>query len=465
MTKINNMLKVKIKNLAVSCAIALSSFAPAYAADDLISVYKNAEQNDPTFLASKSSLQASNLNIDLAKTFWFPTVSGSYGTSTSRTYYREALTEDENGNPLLDEEGNPISIKKTAWSDGSTWGISLSQSIYDHSNWLGLDKAEMGVKAAEAQHSSVQQQLFIRVAQAYFNVLAANDGLEFSKAEKEAIERQLEQTNQRYRVGLIAVTAVHEAKANYDRAKANEILAQNTLDNSLENLREITGNYHTDLLSLKDDLPLETPEPQDIDQWVQVAENNNLAILAQKLNLDIAMKDIDIKNASHLPSVGLSAGLDGNPVAERFGFGDDSYNTSLSLSVSIPIFSGFSTSTQVTQAKYRYQEAAHNMEAQRRKAVRETRSAYLGVLAQISSIQALKQAEVSAQSALDATQAGLEAGTRTIVDVLQSTTTLFSSKRNLAQAKYDYVLNLLKLKQAAGILKEDDIRQVNQWLK
>ncbi len=458
------MLNSKMKTIAASCLLAMTSISNVFAADDLISVYKQAERNDPVYLASKSSLQASNLQIDLAKSSFLPFISGTWSTNTNRTYFRDSqVALDEDKNPILDDQGNPVTYKKSAFGDSSTWGINLNQELYDHSTWLNYDKAELSIKAAETQHESTQQQLFIRVAQAYFNVLAARDGLAFSRAEKKAIERQLEQTNERHRVGLIAITAVHEARANFDRAVADEISAQNNLDNALESLREITGQYHNELQSLKTEFPLATPEPQNIDQWVQVAETNNLGVLAQKLNLDIAMNDIDVKSAGHLPTVNLSASYGGGD-KEQFSFGSNADTASIGIKVSVPIFSGFATSTNVQQAKYKYQEAAHNMEAQRRQAVRETRSAYLGVLAAISSVNALKQAELSAQSALNATQAGLEAGTRTIVDVLQSTTTLFSSKRNLSRAKYDYVLNLLKLKQAAGILKEEDIITINQWL-
>jgi outer membrane protein len=454
--------KRQLKLITVACIAAWSS--AQVQATNLIEIYESAAKNDPTFLASQAKLKSASLQTDAAMSAWLPKISASYSTSESNTRYKDAVKKrDENGAIILDDNNIPVMINSLT-KPSSSYSISLTQSIYSHEIYLNLGQAEKQVKAAEIQHESIRQQLFVRVAEAYFNMLAANDALELAQAETKAIERQLEQTIQKNEVGLIAITEVHEAQANYDSALASEILAQNDVDNSQESLREITGSYYQSVSSLSDRLELKLPTPTNIDDWVNITENNNLSIQASKLQMDVAMTSIDIKKSGHLPTVSMSAGYSGGD-SESFAFAGDSNTSSISITVSIPIFEGFSTSTGVQSAKYLYQESSHNLEKERRSAIRQARSGYLGVNAAIRSVQARAQSVTSSESALEATQAGADAGTRTIVEVLTSTKNLYSAKRQLLQAKYQYIINLLKLKQAAGVLTKEDIIMVNSWLK
>jgi outer membrane protein len=454
--------KRQLKLITVACIAAWST--TQVQAANLIDIYESAAKNDPTFLASQAKLKSSSLQTDKAMSDWLPKIAANYSTSESNAMFKDAKTKkDTNGNDVLDENNNPVMIKSTS-TPKSSYGITLSQTIYSHAQYLNLGQTEKQVKAAEIQHESIKQQLFIRVAEAYFNMLAANDALELAQAETKAIERQLEQTIQKNEVGLIAITEVHEAQANYDSALASEILAQNDVDNSQESLREITGTYYKSVSSLSERLELKLPSPANIDDWVNITENNNLSIQASKLQMDVAMTSIDIKKAGHLPSVEMSAGYSGGD-DDTFAFAGESNTSTIGISVTIPIFNGFSTSTEVQSAKYLYQESSHNLEKERRSAIRQARSGYLGVNAAIRSVQARAQSVTSSESALEATQAGADAGTRTIVEVLTSTKNLYSAKRQLLQAKYQYIVNLLKLKQAAGVLKKEDIIMVNSWLK
>ncbi len=441
-------------------------------ADNLLEIYQLAQESDPTFLASEAGRMATNESVNQSLASWLPNISAStgYNKSISNTASR-LITEP---GPLLGQN-----IPSTTTDTDSYGGINLSlgQKVFDYGNWLQLKQFEKQALQSNINHENVKQELSIRVAEAYFNVLAAQDSVDFSKAESEAVSKQLAQAKQRFEVGLIAMTDVHEAQANYDQALASQIAAQNALDNAYEALQQITGQYHYDLLSLKEDVPLKKPQPADIKSWVKKSEENNLLIKASQISLEIAKRAISIAETGHYPTVDLNASysrsersntlseVDGQaPFEEKQKAGIFS-SRSVGLSINIPIYSGGSVTSQTRQSQHEYQQAAHNLEAERRRAVSSARSAYLGVVASVSSVNAFKQSVVSSQSALDATQAGFEVGTRTIVDVLQQTQRLYDAKRNYAKGRYDYILNTLRLKQAAGLLTNDDLVSINQMLR
>jgi len=462
--------------------IALLSSSSVWA-DNLLEVYNLAKDNDPTYLASDAGRKATNERVNQSMAALLPQLSATFSVSESSEESSGAYTVigavDDPLTPDIDES-LPQNSASTRDSSNSGYRISLSQEIYNHSTWLNLRQSEKRALQSNVNHEGAKQDLVIRVAEAYFNVLAAMDSVEFSKAETEAVSKELAQTKQRFEVGLIAMTDVHEAQSRYDRAVADQISAQNGLDNANEALLQITGQYHYDLLGLKDEIPLRKPQPTNIKDWVKESENKNITIQASKIGLDIAKKAIDISFAGHYPTVDLSASYtDGSGETDSEGtqfFGSfasnsatnndgDSQTSTIGIDVRIPIYSGGRTNSQVKEAQALYQQAAHNLEADHRRAVSETRSSYLGVVAAVSSVNALKQAVISSQSALEATQAGFEVGTRTIVDVLQQTQALYSAKRLHARARYDYILNTLKLKRAAGLLTEEDLAQVNQLLR
>jgi outer membrane protein len=476
--KMKKPLKIAVSVLAV--ALSTNAFA-----DNLLDVYRLAKDGDPTFLASEAGTLATSERVNQSMAGLLPQInaSASYTNSDNESESQSSalLTPTNSSIP-------PFVVPNESQSESDTTStgirISISQELYNHSTWLNLRLSEKRALQAKVNHEGVKQNLIVRAAEAYFDVLAAKDSVAFSQAETEAVSKELAQTKQRFDVGLIAITDVHEAQSRYDLAMANQIAAQNGLDNSLEYLLQITGQYHYDLLSLKESIPLRNPEPENIDEWIKRAIENNISIKASKIGMEIAKKSISISQAGHYPTVDLSASYTdndsdtdtptrpafdntGQPIGTLSNITSNNQNSgsSISLNFNIPIYSGGRTNSQVEEAQHLYQQAAHNLEAERRKAVSLTRSSYLGTIAAVSSVKALKQAVLSAEKSLEATQAGFEVGTRTIVDVLQQTQILFNSKRQYARARYDYVLNILKLKQATGLLTEDDLAAVNKLLR
>jgi outer membrane protein len=325
-----------------------------------------------------------------------------------------------------------------------------------------LSQADNQVAQAEATYAAEQQNTGLRTAQAYFNVLLAQDNLEFARAEKEAIERQLEQAKARFDVGLIAITDVNEAQAGFDQARANVIKAENDLDNASEALREIIGEFDKELNGLAMEIPLKSPEPSNIEDWSKRAQENNLDIISAQNRSELAKKSIDLQFAGHLPTLDLvgTAGFIDNNRPNGFTY----QSQAIGMQVNVPLFQGGGVNSRVRQARHEFEAAQENLDAQRRAVTRQVKDAYRGVLSSISQVEALKAAVVSSQSALEATEAGFEVGTRTMVDVLTEQRNLYRAKRDYAQARYDYIVNSLSLKQASSILLREDIELVNRWL-
>ena len=428
-------MKFKIGSLYAALAFAIA--APAVQADDLLQIYQQALTSDPIVLQAKAQRDALYESIEENRAPLLPSISANVG-------YAKAWND-----PLQD-------------SDGFIGGVNLTQVIYDHSAWVGLDLAEMAASQADSAYASTLQSLITRVTKAYFDVLTAKDNYEFRGAEKAAIERQLEQTKQRFAVGLTAITDVHEAQAQYDLATALEILAKNTFDNSHETLIEITGIGHTTIDVLDTNrFSASTPTPALSSDWLKMAETSNIDLMIQRIAKDIANETIKLFKAGHIPSLNLNAGynkgMDQTP-------GPDYDNTNIGLTLSIPLFEGFKVTSQVKQAQFQYVEASEKLEQTHRSVTKNVRNNFNNVNASISSIKAYEQSVISSESALKATQAGFEVGTRTIVDVLNSTRDLYDSKRQLSEARYGYINSILALKQAAGTLNEDDIISINNGL-
>ena len=333
--------------------------------------------------------------------------------------------------------------------------------LYRHSTWLRLDNAKKRAHQSDIAYQVAKQDLIVRVTQAYFNVLSAKDDLEFSIAEKTAIERQLEQTKQRFSVGLTAITDVHEAQAQYDNAVTDEIRAENQVFNAEEALRVITNVYPRDLNILNTERFSTTrPSPDSANEWQQTAEAKNLELISQKINVDIAKENINIAQSGHYPSLDLSG---------RYNASEDNDSPtldsrSIGITLTVPIYSGGAISSSVRQAQHNYVAASQNMEQSHRNIVRNTRNAYNTVIASVSAIKSLEQSVISAQSALKATEAGFEVGTRTIVDVLNSTRNLYNAKRNLSSTRYSYIQNILVLKRAGGTITDQDLKSINKGL-
>jgi outer membrane protein len=356
--------------------------------------------------------------------------------------------------------------------------VQLRQSVFRWDEWVQLSQAGKQSAQADVDYEAAQQDLVIRVADAYFNVLAAEDTLASEQAAKDAIGRQLEQAQKRFEVGLIAITDVQEAQAAYDQALAAEILAKRNVANRQELLRSIIDEPAPTLAKPGPDLPLVSPDPADENQWVDLAMQQNRSLISSQIGTEIAKDNVSLARTGHYPTVDLVVSRnkqddDGfsrsrtsvdNPTLLRTTTFTDLQTDSISLQFALPIFSGGSTSAQVQQAVYQHRAARERLEGTARETERATRDAYLGVMSEISRVQALKQAFESSKTALKATEAGYDVGTRTTVDVLDARRAVFVAETVYLRSRYDYLLNGLRLKQAAGTLTTDDVAQIDGFL-
>lgn len=338
--------------------------------------------------------------------------------------------------------------------------ISLSQPLYNRGNQVQQRLADATVGQADSDFESVGQLLILRVAERYFNVLSAQDDLTFVRADKDATARQLEQAKQRFEVGLITITDVLEAQARFDNATSTEIFAINNVEDAKEALREVTGEYYDVLQPLEAKLPLKQPQPADVENWLELAVQNNPSLQSAAFSVEGARENINLQKSGHYPTLDLTASY-----SDSDNGSTDTRGGRIGLQLFIPIYEGGAVVSRSREAAFQYEAAKENREELLRAILRQVRDAYRGVDEAISQVKALDQARTSNRSALDATQAGFEVGTRTIVDVLDAQRDVFSAERDYAQARYAYVLNNLRLRQAVGQLYESDLQAINKQLK
>lgn len=438
--------------LSATVGLALSAVTFTSSADDLAQIYQLAVKNDPALLRAAAERDAAQKQVDIAESGFWPQVTGSVGISDSKA------DRFQPGLGVYESEQN-----------GWNAGININQSVFDWSTWKQTDIAEKRAYRAEVAYRATAQGLMLRVVNAYFGALQAQDDLEFALAEKRAIERQLEQTKQRFSVGLTAITDVHEAQAQFDSAVAAVIQARNAVKIAFENIREITGRYPETLAGLQtEQFDPVAPEPAEVRQWVTRAENGNLNLMQSMVTVEIAQQQIKLERAGHYPTVSLNASWGTND-NETTVNGDTTNlprldSRQIGVSVDVPIFSGYRTSASVAQARDNYVASSQTMVETRRNVERQVRTAFYDVNASLASIRAFEQAVTSAKSALKATEAGFEVGTRTIVDVLNSTRNLFNARRNLAEARYGFIRQRLTLEQSIGDLTPEDLQGINAAL-
>ncbi len=426
-----------------SLLVLLVVLPPVTVADNLLEIFTLAAKRDPELRAARENYQAVKESTPQARASLLPNLSLSASSSENK--------QTNNG------------IRSDFSADNVS--LVLTQPVFNYKFLMTLKQAKTTVRKAGIDLSAAYQALILRVAERYFAVLSAKDNLTFLQAEKKSFSRKLEEAQKRFKVGLIAITGVHEARSARDLSAAQVIEAENILANAIEKLREITGQTHDRLAELKDTIPLTSPAPRNMNQWTKTALRQNLQLQSTQQDIEIARIDIKIKNSGHLPTLDLVASKSKNNTTGGFFGARESDTGTIELRLNVPIFSGGLTRSQTKQARHKYQQAVELHEKQQRTTLSQTRNAYRGILAGISRVKALKQAIISARSALRATQAGFEVGTRTIVDVLNSQRELFKAKSNYSRARHDYVLNLLRLKQAAGTLSIDDLKAVNSWLR
>ena len=453
---------INIKTLS----ILIGTFALPGAAQgaSLLEIYQQALQSDPQIHEAEARRLAALEAKPQARSAYLPQV--SLGADWTRSEFDGTSVE-------IDSDGSIGSLSSTSESEVTRWQFTLTQSLFRWDQIVGLRRADKLVARAEAVREAAQQDLIVRVAQRYFDVLAAEDRLTSIHADRTAIARQLEQAKQRFEVGLIAITAVQESQAAYDQSVADEIAAKRSLATAREFLREITGEYVTTLSAPGEDFPLITPDPSDEASWVNLSMSQNLNLVASRIDEQLARDEISFRRTGHYPSIELVANTGESDTEADRSFNNspfvpadsDGSSDSISIQFNLPIFAGGGTSSRVREAVYLHRAAREQLQRVTRETERQARDAYLGVISERSRVKALKQAVASSRTALEATEAGFEVGTRTIVDVLNSQFSLYLAITNYYQSRYDYVLNALQLKQAAGTLEVRDLERIDRWLK
>ncbi|WP_455235406.1 TolC family outer membrane protein [Thiogranum longum] len=415
-------------------------------AADLISVYRQAARTNPELAAAAASLQAVLERRPQAMAGLLPVIDATGAIERQRL-------KDLNQSAPADNVTNKLA------------SLDLVQPLFRYDRWIQLEQSDSEIAGAEAEYAAAQQDLMVLVAERYFNVLDAQDNLEFARAEKSAIGRQLEQATQRFEVGLIAITDVKAAQARYDLSVSGEIRALSQLVEAKDALREVAGTYYDQVASLKPDLELVRPNPDSADAWIEQAMQQNLRVLAAQAGTETARQEIRRQRAGHLPTLDLNAGT--SYVERNFGgvVPQERNDSSVGVQMNIPLYQGGLVNSRTREAQSRFEEAQQLLHQQLRSAELETRNAYRGILTDIAQVNALAQSLESTEVAVEAEEAGFEVGTRTIVDVLNAQRENFLARLNYARARYLYVLDQLRLKKAAGILSLDDLAEVNEALE
>ncbi|MCP5076944.1 MAG: outer membrane channel protein TolC [Psychromonas sp.] len=428
------------KRLSIASFIALTTFNSTVIADSLLQVYQTAKIKDPIILKSKAQYDLYLEKINEADAALLPQIGFGLNTGYTRASKEHATNSSYGAN------------------------LSLTQSLYNGSYWQELEIVEKQAIQYATLYGYAAQDLLFRSSKAYFNILRADETVKSVKANKRAVERQLEQTKQRFDVGLIAITDVHEAQAEFDRTNADLIFAENKLANSYYTLRELTG---TDVLNVSY-LNTEIFTPQsiqgDVEFWHNKALENNLQLHSKRISKDLAKMQIELAETGHLPTLDFTAGLGYNNTNNKIGSDLDMSTGSIGLQLNVPLYTGGAITSRVKQAQYAYVMASEDLVQTFRSIEAQINSGYNNVRASLSSIAAYEQTVKSSNSALEATEAGFEVGTRTIVDVLDATRSLYASENQLANARYDHIINMLQLKYSTGTLSEQDIMDVSAGL-
>jgi outer membrane protein len=454
--------------LLSALTLAIVSACGNATAADLMSIYELARASDPQLQAAEAQRMAQAEGVVQARAALLPQISASAQASS---FEQDQSSGSPRPFPRPDGSLGFGAVTSITDTRGRLYSITLNQSLYDHRNYTRLRSARSIRSQFEADYETALQGLFIRVSQAYFDALTARTNLDAAEAEEKAVGRQLEQAEQRFEVGLTAITDVHEARARYDSARANVINAGNQLNDAYEALAELTGEPVSELDLLNEAIPMALPEPSDPEQWVEVARAQSPSIAGQRFAFEAAEHDVATAKAGHYPTlsaqVSRSTGDNWgdfvqNEVVNNARNGN--FDTSIGVILNVPIFEGLGTQSRVRQSIHQRDAAGDRLEQETRAVVRATRNAYRAVVAGMSEVEAREQALVSAQSALEATQAGFEVGTRTIVDVLLSQQQLFAAQREYARARHNFIVSGLRLKQSAGVIDVADIQSVNSLL-
>ncbi len=442
-----------MRKLLISLALLPLAAQAAGPEQNLIDIYQIAMAKDPVWASALNANKAAQEKLVQGQALLLPTITANSNASHTESdirYLGSASVFRNGGRESFDTFG---------------YGFNINQPIFRKQNLVQYAQSKVQVTQADKQLALAQQNLMLRTSQAYFDVLLAQDKIDLINAQKSAITRQLEQAKANFEVGTATITDVNEAQARFDLVRAQEIAALNELEVRKRAVQSIIGDLPEKLAPTRADLTPRLLEPLDMEQWVQIAEKNNLELIIQQQTLELATQEVDKQNAGHLPTLdAVGSYSDTRASGGINGFGTDLQNATIGLQLQIPIFQGGAVSSRVREAVANKAKAQDDVEAARRKADLDARQAYLNLTGSVAQVQAYEQALLSSQSQLDSTNLGYEVGVRTSVDVLNAQQQYYTAKRDLQQSRYNYLISVLKLKSAAGILAEPDLEEINKSL-
>lgn len=439
---------------ALKTVIALAFAGSAFAAHaaDLLQVYRDAAGFDAQYAAARAARAAGLEKLPQGRAGLLPTI----GFSANTTW-----------NDLESKSRTSPSVTRSADYNSNGWNVSLSQPLFRWQNWVGYQQAELAAALAEMQFAQAGQDLILRVAQAYFDVLLAQETLATTQAQKIAFAEQLEAAKRNFEVGTATITDTHEAQAKYDLAVATEIAAENDLAVKRQALRTLTGKEMDALKGLRPGVQIGAPQPADIGQWVNSAESGNIGVQIAQTNLDVSGREIERQRAGHYPTLDLVAthGKTGSGFSSTTSSGVDTKSSTLGLQLAVPLFAGGAVTSKEREAAALNEKARADLDYARRQASLGAKQAYLGVNAGLAQVRALEAGVASSQLAVESNKLGYEVGVRINIDVLNAQSQLFDTKQKLAKARLDTLIAQLRLKSAAGTLAESDLAAINALLE
>ena len=446
---------IRVFAMLVLGAVGHAACWPASAgAADLLAVYREAKANDAVYASARAALVAGAERIPQGRALILP----SMNATASSTFQGNVVSFYNNG-PLT---GVPINRDLRS----NVWAVTLTQPIYRWQNWVQYEEAAYQVAQSEAQFGQASQDLVVRVAQAYFDVLSAENSLAFIQAQKTAISEQLAQAKRNFEVGTATITDTNEAQSRFDLSVSQEIAAQNDLEIRRQTLRQIIGRVPERLAPLRSDFALNPPEPNRMEDWVDAAQKQSYAVRLQQAAVEIAEREVRRNRAGHLPTVDMVAsyGRTDNTGNVNNGLGALTTSSTLGLQLSLPLYAGGAVDSRVREALANFDRSRSDLENSRRQAALAARQSFLSVTNGRAQVDALKQAVNSSETALASNKLGYEVGVRINIDVLNAQQQLFSTRRDLSLAQYNTIMNGLRLKAAAGTLADDDLEAVNRLL-
>lgn len=421
---------------------------------DLMSVYRDAVAYDAQFAGAKATLEAGREKLPQGLAGLLPTVNLSAPFGGNTTAWTDNHTRTRSTGAITDTKYNT-----------NGWTLTLNQPLFRWQNWVAYDQAGLQVAQAEAQFNQARQDLAVRAAQAYFDVLLAQEAITTAQAQKSAIAEQLESAKRNFEVGTATITDTHEAQSRFDLAVATELAAQNDLLVKQQALRAITGKEDFALRNLKSGVAIPQPQPNDIGKWVESAETVNMSVQSAQAALEIATKEVDKQRAGHYPTVDFVALRSSSAQTDSNGTGGfDRNSTTLGLQLAVPIFAGGATVSKQREAVALREKALADLDNARRTAALQARQAFLGVTSGLSQVKAYEAAMTSSKSALESNKLGYEVGVRINIDVLNAQSQLYDTRQKLIKARLDTLVAQLKLKAAAGSLAEEDLTAINGLL-